>query len=296
MTAAERGLLLLCCPLGEPDAPVLTMAQFRTLSVRAHAQASRPGDPLRELTARDVQALGYGADAAARIAALLARERQLDEYLAWIRQRGFGAVTRISAAFPPAISEKMGMNAPPVLFTLGDPALFQRRCVALVGSRALHAPGRRFAETAGRLAAEEGYVLVSGGANGADSAAQAACLAAGGSVIVFTAGRLLDCAAHARVLYVSESGCEQPFSTPRAMSRNHLIHAMGEKALVAQCAFGAGGTWHGTLDNLRAGWSPVFVNDDGSDGARALCQRGAQPVKTLTSLEKLQPDQLQFPI
>ena len=65
MTAAERGLLLLCCPLGEPDAPVLTMAQFRTLSVRAHAQASRPGDPLRELTARDVQTLGYGADAAA---------------------------------------------------------------------------------------------------------------------------------------------------------------------------------------------------------------------------------------
>ena len=60
MTAAERGLLLLCCPLGEADAQVLTMAQFRTLSVRAHAQTSRPADPLRELTARDVQAVIQG--------------------------------------------------------------------------------------------------------------------------------------------------------------------------------------------------------------------------------------------
>lgn len=296
MTAAERGLLLLCCPLGEADAQVLTMAQFRTLSIRAHAQTSRPGDPLRELTARDVQALGYGADAAARIAGLLARERRLEEYLTAMHRRGYDAVTRISPAYPPAISEKMGMSAPPVLFTLGDQALLQRRCVALVGSRALQAPGRRFAEAVGRLAAEEGYVLASGGANGADSAAQAACLAAGGCVIVFTAARLLDCAAHARVLYVSEGGCELPFSTPRAMSRNHLIHAMGEKTLVAQCACGAGGTWHGTLDNLRAGWSPVFVNDDGSDGAQALCARGAQPVRELKTLAELQPEQLQFPV
>ena len=156
MTAAERGLLLLCCPLGEPDAQVLTMAQFRTLSVRAHAQTSRPGDPLRELTARDVQALGYGAEAAARIAGLLAREQRLEEYLTAMYRRGYDAVTRISPAYPPAISEKMGMSAPPVLFTLGDQALLQRRCVALVGSRALQAPGRRFAEAVGRLAAEEG--------------------------------------------------------------------------------------------------------------------------------------------
>ena len=62
----------------------------------------------------------------------------------------------------------------------------------------------------------EELVLASGGANGADQTAQAACVRAGGNVIVFTAGRLLDCAAHARVLYVSEGGCELPFSTPRA--------------------------------------------------------------------------------
>lgn len=292
MTAAERGILLLCCQLGEREAPVLTMAQFRTLSIRVHAQTSRPEDPLRDLTARDVRTLGYSTWEAERIARLLGRERQLEEYLRAMQRRGFAAVTRISPAYPPAISEKLGMNAPPVLFTLGEQALFQQPCVAVVGSRALHAPGQRFAEQAGRLAAREGYVLVSGGAQGADSVAQRACLDAGGDVIVFTAGRLLDCTAQPRVLYVSEGGCELPFSTPRAMSRNHLIHAMGRAVLVAQSACGTGGTWHGTLDNLRAGWSPVFVHADGSEGAQALCARGAQGLTRLDTLAQLKPRQM----
>ena len=119
---------------------------------------------------------------------------------------------------------------------------------------------------------------------------------AGGSAVIFPAGRLLDCPAQTSVLYLADQGYDLPFSAQRALTRNHFIHAMGEKTLVAQCACGAGGTWHGTLDNLRAGWSPVFVNDDGSDGARALCERGAQPVRELKTLAELQPEQLQFPV
>ena len=40
--------------------------------------------------------------------------------------------------------------------------------------------------------------------------------------------------------------------------------------------------------------SPVFVNSDGSEGAQALIARGAAPVRTLSSLDDLQPVQLQF--
>ena len=68
----------------------------------------------------------------------------------------------------------------------------------------------------------------------------------------------------------------------------------GEKTLVAQCRAGAGGTWDGTTENLRRGWSPVFVSDDGSEGAQALIARGAVPVRTLSGLDDLQPAQLQF--
>ena len=96
------------------------------------------------------------------------------------------------------------------------------------------------------------------------------------------------------VLYAAEGGFELGFSAQRALSRNRLIHAMGEKTLVAQCRAGAGGTWDGTTENLRRGWSPVFVSDDGSEGTQALIARGAVPVRTLSGLDDLQPAQLQF--
>lgn len=65
-------------------------------------------------------------------------------------------------------------------------------------------------------------------------------------------------------MYLAEQAYDAPFSTPRALGRNYLIHAMGEKTLVAQCRAGSGGTWDGTTENLKHGWSPVFVHDDGT--------------------------------
>ena len=293
MTGAERGMMLLCCALGQETAHPLSMTQFRTLSLRAHERQNR-GDPLRELTEKDLEDLGYDPIFAKRIVQLLEREKQLDVYLRAMERRGYTAVTRISPSYPPVISEKLGMNAPAVLFCGGDVSLLQRACISVVGSRKLTQAGKAFAETAGRIIAEAGFVLSSGGANGADRTAQRACLNAGGSVIVFTAGRLLDCMPQKRVLYVSEEGCELGFSTARAMSRNRLIHAMGEKVLVAQTGFEQGGTWHGTADNLRRDLSPVFVHDDGSDGARGLTELGAVPVTELTELSLLHSAQLEF--
>ena len=96
------------------------------------------------------------------------------------------------------------------------------------------------------------------------------------------------------LLYLAEQAYDAPFSTPRALGRNYLIHAMGEKTLVAQCRAGSGGTWDGTTENLKHGWSPVFVHDDGTPGAGALIERGAAAVRALGRLDELQPEQLHF--
>lgn len=293
MTAAERGVLLLCASLAPDDRP-LSMAQFRELSLRAQAHGAPEGDLSAELRHADLRRLGYDGEAAERILRLLSRERALERSLAEAERQGIVPLTRISAAYPTQLARRLGTSCPPALFCRGEMLLLQRDCVSLVGSRALREGGRRFAQRAGQLCAQEGHVLVSGGAEGADTAAQEACLASGGSVIVFTAGRLCDCAPRERVLYVSEGGWRLPFSTPRAMSRNRLIHAMGEKTLVAQTGYGSGGTWNGTLDNLRRGYSPVFICDDGSEGARALIARGAEPAGELLSLAQLTPRQASF--
>ena len=105
---------------------------------------------------------------------------------------------------------------------------------------------------------------------------------------------LAELPAQRNVLFLSEGGWTLPFSAVRALSRNRLIHAMGEKTLVAQTGFGSGGTWNGTLENLRHGWSPVFVHADGSEGASALIARGAEPVRELHTLEALCAAQLRF--
>ena len=294
LTAAETGLLLLCCALPEAEDRPLTMAQFQEVAKRARALGPGGENPLRELTARDLERLGYSQEQCGRIVRLLSRETQLERYLRAAERNGIVPITRLSPRYPARLRQTLGQRCPAVLFAKGDETPLSMRCISVVGSRELTEGGRAFAEAAGRLIARSGYALCSGGAMGADRAAQEACLTAGGSAVVFPAGRLLDCPAQAHVLYLAEQGYDLPFSAQRALSRNHFIHAMGEKTLVAQCRAGAGGTWDGTTENLRRGWSPVFVSDDGSEGAQALIARGAVPVRTLSGLDDLQPAQLQF--
>ena len=294
MRQTERGLLLLCCPLGDPLSGFLSLPQARELSKRARAAGLGQEDPFRDVTPRDIQRLGYSAYEAQHIVTLLSRERLLDGYLLAAEKAGITVITRLDARFPRRLRDQLGGKCPAALFCRGDVSLLRSRCVSLVGSRQLLEPGRRFAAQAGLLAAREGFSICSGDAMGADRTAQEACLSNGGRAVVFPATELVNCPARKNVLYAAEDGFELGFSAHRALARNRLIHAMGEKTLVAQTGFGKGGTWSGSLDNLQHEYSPLFVFDDGSEGARALCMRGATAVKTLESISGLEPAQLRL--
>jgi predicted Rossmann fold nucleotide-binding protein DprA/Smf involved in DNA uptake len=163
-----------------------------------------------------------------------------------------------------------------------------------VGSRELVAENRDFAWEVGRQAARQGFTLVSGNARGADQTAQDACLEAGGRVISVVADELVRHSKREGILYLSESAFEEGFSAQRALSRNRCIHALGEKTFVAQSSYQHGGTWDGTVKNLRFGWSPVFCFDDGSPAMALLGQMGARLVDraNLTDLNALAEGQL----
>ena len=275
-------------------AGALSLAQARELSRRARAAGSGEEDPLRDVTVKDVRRLGYSEYEAGHIVLLLGRERQLDGYLLAAEKAGVTVITRLDTRFPRRLRDQLGARCPAALFCRGDLELLQSVCVSVVGSRHLASPGAQFAAQAGRLAAREGFTLCSGDAMGADRTAQEACLSNGGSVLIFPATELVYCPIRKNTLYAAEGGFELGFSAQRALGRNRFIHAMGEKTLVAQTGFGKGGTWSGSLDNLQHEYSPLFVFDDGSEGARALCARGATPVQALTSLQALTPAQLSF--
>ena len=273
MTAAERGFLLLSSHLGDPERKPLTAAQLRTLGQRMQMM-EKPTDD-RELEHKDLIALGYRPEMARRILKLLDDEQLLDHSINKGRSFGCVPVTRVSAGYPLLLRQRLGLDSPGVLWAKGDISLLSEPMVALVGSRDLQDANRAFSEEVGRQAALQGYVLVSGNARGADKAAQNACLVAGGRVISVVADELAKQPLLERVLYLSEDGFGEAFSSQRALSRNRVIHALGTRTFVAQSNVKTGGTWDGTVKNLRFGWSGVWCYDDGSEAMALLSQMGA---------------------
>ena len=139
-------------------------------------------------------------------------------------------------------------------------------------------------------------MLVSGNARGADRAAQNSCLEQGGKVISIVADELWKQPKRENMLYISEDGFEEAFSAQRALSRNRVIHALGLKTFVAQSGLKTGGTWDGTVKNLRMNWSPVFCFDDGSEAMELLFQMGAGSVtmEALVSIYDISQNQINF--
>lgn len=287
MNPREQGFLLLTSHLGDPERKVLSVAQLRTLAnrVRSAASPSHAGD----VTVKTLTSMGYDNAMAQRITALLADTEQLQWYLNKGATFDCYPLSRVGEGYPQRLRLRLGLVSPGCLWAKGDPQLLLKPAVALVGSRDLEDENLEFARQVGCQAALQGYVLVSGNARGADRAAQEAALEAGGQVISVVADKLQSCPLQKNVLYLSEDGFDMGFSAQRALSRNRVIHALADAVLIAQCANGTGGTWDGTVRNLRHGWSPVYFFDDDSDGARALEQMGAVSVQKqdLVDLEGL---------
>lgn len=294
MTQREAGFLLLGSRLGNPDRKVLSVAQLRTLGERV--KQMRPPTQDRELEPQDLISLGCSRDMAHRILALLDEEDILQHYLNRGKKLGCFPVSRISANYPLALKEKLGLEAPGCLWVKGDISLLKEPMVSLVGSRDIFPENKRFAADVGRQAALQGYTLVSGNARGADKTAQNACLKAGGNVVVIVADELAKQPLLERVLYLSEDGFDEEFSAQRALSRNRCIHALGSRTFVAQSSLQHGGTWDGTVKNLRHRWSPVYCFRDGSDSEAELVQMGACGInrRDLSDFESLQNSEQNF--
>ena len=290
MTARERGFLLLTSALGDPDRKPLTVAQFRTLTQRVSQRDQSLED--RDICPDDLVKLGYDRQTAQRIVNLLEGKRALDKYIRQGKQLDCVPLTRAGENYPIAVRQRLGLDAPGCLWAKGDLRLLATPMISLVGSRELWEENQLFAQRAGFEAARQGITLVSGNAKGADRTAQEACLAAGGKVICVVADELYKYPIRENVLYLSEDSFDLPFSSQRALSRNRVIHALGYLTLVAQCSMGTGGTWDGTMKNLRNRWSSVFCFDDGSDASIQLQQLGATLINTdqLSDIAMLQQE------
>lgn len=273
MTAGEQGMLLMTSSLGDPTRKPLTVAQFRKLTQRVHNAPSPHED--RDMTEDDIIALGYSMEDALRIIKLLSEKGKLKQYLQKADETGCKPITRVNAHYPQLLRHRLKLDTPGSLWVKGDMKLLSKPAISVVGSRELRDENWKFAAEIGRQAALQNYVLISGNARGADSIAQESCLASGGKIIAIVPDALCNYPARENVLYLSADAFDAPFSSQRALYRNQLIHCMGQKVFVAQCSFGKGGTWSGTVNNLKHHYSDVFCLRDESEASIQLSQLGA---------------------
>ena len=284
MTGPERGFLLLCSHLGDPERKCLTTAQFRKLTRRVRQSEMIPSD--RDLESGDLTSLGYSHEEAQRIVDLLSEEERLDHYLRRAERAGCHVLTLFSGRYPKPLEQRLGDDAPAVLWYRGDPTILERDGIGLAGSRDLLPENAAFAREAGVQAARQNLTLISGNARGADRTAQQGCLESGGSVIAILADSLKTHAPEENCLFLCEDSFDLPFSPIRALSRNRLIHSMGIATLIAQSTLNRGGTWDGSVKNLRFGWTELFCFDDRRESTGRLHQMGAELI-SLSDLSDL---------
>jgi DNA processing protein len=137
---------------------------------------------------------------------------------------------------------------PPILWALGDPALLQRRAVAVVGARVASAAGCRFARGISGELGRHGLVIASGLARGVDAAAHEGALPTG-TVAVLGGGVGDIYPPENERLYrqIAERGCIVSESAPgrRAQAkdfprRNRLISGLSLAVVVVEAELKSG--------------------------------------------------------
>ena len=294
LSSDTKAILLLTAPLiagrGKDKASVkpLGAGEYRRLARRLRESQRQPADLLDPGARENVNDRPAELDPE-RLERLLDRGFLLAQAVERWRTRAIWVLSRADAGYPRRLKQRLGEDAPPVLYGCGDARLLGAGGLAVVGSRNVHEALIEYTEDVGRLAASAGRGLVSGGARGVDRAAMHGALDSGGRVVGVLADGLEKAAIlrehrealmDGRLILVSPYDPAARFQVGHAMQRNKLIYALSDAALVVNSDYGKGGTWTGATEQLdKLKLAPVYVRVNGEigRGLEALRERGAMP-------------------
>jgi predicted Rossmann fold nucleotide-binding protein DprA/Smf involved in DNA uptake len=236
-----------------------------------------------------------------RVTQLLDAATRLAFELERLEQQGFRAITPFDEVYPARFRERLGTQAPAVLYVAGAPSLLRLPAIGIVGSRNVSEDGVAVAEQASGFAAANGSVVVSGGARGVDQRAMAAAYQTGGHVVGYLAdslqGRAKD--AETRRVVLEQRVClatpfkpSAGFSVASAMGRNKLIYAASRVTLVVASDAERGGTWEGAVESLRNGFGrvAVWIGPGAGPGNEELVALGGTAVHEIDELARLEEE------
>ena len=265
-------------------APGLSADAFRRLLVAF-------GGPLQILGAKRA-ALTQVVPAPAADAVLAPAPREAMQAVgAWLDDPANRLITYADSAYPLALLQIP--DPPPVLYAKGRVELLNGWALAIVGSRNATGQGVEHAESFARVLSDAGLTIVSGLAQGIDTAAHRGGLQGKGSSIAVV-GTGLDTVYPARnrdlAHELAARGClisEFPLGTPPVATnfprRNRLISGLARGCLVVEAALLSGSLITARLANEQG--KDVFaipgsIHSALSKGCHALIKQGAKLVET----------------
>ena len=191
-------------------------------------------------------------------------------------------------------------DPPRMLWARGDLSLFDRPCVAIVGTRRATAYAERVAHELGRVLAGAGAAVVSGLARGVDACAHRGALDAGGATIAVL-GTGLNVAypkAHAalqariaeRGLLLSELAPDDAAHRGSFPERNRIIAALSMLTIVVEAGVKSGAlitARHATDLGREVAAVPGPIDIPQAEGSNALLRDGAQVITSIADVLSL---------
>ncbi len=209
----------------------------------------------------------YGLGAKQTQALDLAR-LETEKTYAELQRRGVKLLVRGTAAYPAQLEQRLGEHSPPLLYAWGNLELLNKKAVGFCGARDVSEKGLSTATDCAAQIASWGWVVVSGGARGVDTAVHNAALTNGGGTIIVLPegilryqlrGDLKSLVTKKNALLISEFPPHLTWSVGCAMQRNWTVCGLSD-ALVIIEAREAGGTFEAGKLALRLK-IPLFVAD-----------------------------------
>ena len=209
----------------------------------------------------------------------------------WRQQQGNHIITRGDDEYPELLEETT--SPPDRLYIKGDPGLLQMPSLAIVGSRNPTETGRRNAYEFARHLGAAGFCIVSGLAEGIDTAAHRGALDAGAATVAFLGhgiDRVYPASNHDLAHEIAERGAlasEFPLGTHPHRSlfpqRNRLISGVSLGTLVVEAARRSGSliTARCAGEQGREVFAlPGSIHNPLARGCHKLIRQGAKLVET----------------
>lgn len=202
-----------------------------------------------------------------------------------------------SCDYPETLTERLNIDAPPLLFVYGNTELLSQRGLAIVGSRRASNEGLHHVEKIIKGLAGYDVPIISGGAAGIDKAAHVSAIENNlKTIIVLSSGIKqflktgLSDFPKEEALVISQFHPNSPWSSAFAMVRNKLVCALSKGVIVVEAGID-GGTVHAGRTALEMGVS-LYVIDPGEfktppAGNQKLIELGGRGISIDTELDRI---------